>query len=199
MEIRFGCVVEGYGEVRALPELLRRIAGEIRPGIRVSAQAPFRVHRDEFIRKRQVFEAAIGQAKRNAGPEGAVLVLLDSEGFPPCDLAPELLARIDSVCPERPHGLVLAHRNYEAWLIAAAESLSGKWDFPPELVAPRDPEAVGGKKWIQERLPRGRKYTERTDQATLTRLFDIHAARQNAPSFDKLWREVERLLILCCR
>jgi hypothetical protein len=40
----------------------------------------------------------------------------------------------------------------------------------------------------------GRSYKPATDQAALSAVFDMQIARKNSPSFDKLWRDVERLL-----
>jgi len=39
-------------------------------------------------------------------------------------------------------------------------------------------------------------YEPTADQAALSQVFDIVAARRAASSFDKLWREVERLTLL---
>ncbi len=42
-------------------------------------------------------------------------------------------------------------------------------------------------------MPAGRTYRETLDQPAMTSLFDLDEAR-SAPSFDKLWRDVESLL-----
>jgi hypothetical protein len=42
-------------------------------------------------------------------------------------------------------------------------------------------------------MPRNRRYAETTDQAALTSVFDMQAARR-ADSFDKCYREIVRLL-----
>lgn len=197
--IRFGCVVEGPGDQAALPELLRRVVKAIRPDVLAVAKTPLVVTPGQFLKMGAEFETALEQAARNAGPDGPVLVLLDSEGSPPCVKAPEILKGVSKFFPRRPHSVVLAHHEFETWFLAAAESLNS-WDHLASPVdRPPNPEAIqGAKERIARHLPRGMKYSERVDQRALTRLFDIHAARQNSPSFDKLWREVERLLTLCC-
>jgi hypothetical protein len=54
-----------------------------------------------------------------------------------------------------------------------------------------NPESVGGcKEWLERWLPPALKYSETVDQPALTSAFDMTLARR-APSFDKLWREVE--------
>ena len=42
-------------------------------------------------------------------------------------------------------------------------------------------------------MPRGRTYRPKFDQPELTKIFDLDSARM-APSFDKLWRDVNSLL-----
>ncbi len=51
----------------------------------------------------------------------------------------------------------------------------------------------GAKEWLRRHMEGSRSYKETVDQPALTRLFDLTAARQTA-SFDKLWRDMERLL-----
>lgn len=56
-----------------------------------------------------------------------------------------------------------------------------------------NPESVRGcKEWLENWLPSASKYSETTDQAALTATFDMTLARR-APSFDKLWREIESI------
>jgi len=90
--------------------------------------------------------------------------------------------------------VVLAKKEYEAWFIAAAQSLRGKCGLPQDLVGAPDPEIVrGAKEWLSRHMPRNRRYAETTDQAALTSVFDMQAARR-ADSFDKCYREIVRLL-----
>jgi len=91
--------------------------------------------------------------------------------------------------------VVLARKEYEAWFIAAAESLRGRCGLPSDLVSDPNPENIrGAKEWLSRHMPRNRRYAETTDQAALTSVFDMAAARQSADSFDKCYREIERLL-----
>jgi hypothetical protein len=56
-------------------------------------------------------------------------------------------------------------------------------------VIPRD-----RKGWLSRHRTDGHDYRPVADQAALSALFDMALARQNSPSFDKLWRDVERLV-----
>jgi hypothetical protein len=42
-------------------------------------------------------------------------------------------------------------------------------------------------------MPSTQKYSETADQVAFAATFDMPLARQNAPSFDKLWREFEAI------
>jgi hypothetical protein len=92
-----------------------------------------------------------------------------------------------------PIALVLAKREFEAWFLAASASLRGIRGLPRDLEPPPDPEAIrGAKEWLNSRMvPNG--YSPTADQPALTAQFDLASAR-SAPSFDKCWREVARLI-----
>jgi len=63
------------------------------------------------------------------------------------------------------------------------------------MKAPDNPEAVrDAKGWLSQHRPGGHPYKETVDQAAFTSAFDIIQARQHAPSFDKLCRELNALL-----
>jgi len=95
--------------------------------------------------------------------------------------------------------VVLAMKEYEAWFIAAAESLRGQCGLAQDLVGDPNPEDIrGAKEWLSKRMPRNRRYAETTDQATLTGVFDMQAARRT-DSFDKCYREIVRLLTVLGR
>ena len=86
--------------------------------------------------------------------------------------------------------VVMAKKEYEAWFIAAGESLRGKRGLIPDLHAPTDPESIrGAKEWLSRHMPGSQPYAETTDQPALTAVFDLNMARR-AESFDKCYREV---------
>ena len=121
-------------------------------------------------------------------------MLLDADDDCPSDLAPALLRRAKRARPDRDIRVVLAKTEYEAWFLAAAESIAGKRGIDPATSAPDDPESIGSpKQWLRMRMSRDQPYSETLDQAALTAVFNLQAAR-SAPSFDKLWRDVTALL-----
>ena len=89
---------------------------------------------------------------------------------------------------------MLAKTEYEAWFLAAADSISGARGIAPSITPPDDPETIrDAKGWISRHMPPGQSYRPTLDQAALSAVFDLDSAR-NAPSFDKLWRDVASLL-----
>jgi len=107
---------------------------------------------------------------------------------------PSLLTRARKVRPDTPVAVILAKQEYEAWFLAAAESLRGKRGLPGTLVSPPDPESIrGAKGWLSRMMPGGSGYSETDDQPALTAVFDMTMARR-ADSFDKCYRETRRLL-----
>ena len=191
---RIVSIVEGHGELDAVPILLRRIAAAALPVGAVDVRSPIRVDRRKIVKAAEL-ERAVELAARKAGAGGRILILLDAEDDCPAELAPALLRRARAARGDRAIRVVLAKTEYEAWFLAAADSIAGRHGIDEAATAPADPEAVtGAKEWLTRRMTAGRSYRPTRHQAALTTAFDIDAARRSAPSFDKLWRDVTALL-----
>lgn len=145
--LRFACIVEGQGDAEAVPGLVRRIAWSFFPAIELHSEA-FRFPRNQLLRP-GVLESKIELVVRRIGRQGAVLVILDADDDYPARLGPALLERARRARPDLALGVVLAKREFEAWFLAAAESLRGWRGLPETLEAPGDPEAIrGAKEWL---------------------------------------------------
>lgn len=197
MKVCLGCIVEGHGEVQALPVLLRRIVKAEFPSAILTVLPPWRVGRSSLLlpgKLENTVQAAAKQIMQEGAERNGLLVLLDSDDDKPCELGPSLLKRAQQARGDMALSVVCACREYEAWFLAAADSLKGKCGLPESLSPPPQPEAIrNAKGWLDERMPRG--YAERTSQLELSRHFDLALARQRATSFDKLYRDVQRLLL----
>ncbi len=194
MILNLGCVVEGHGEIPAVPILVRRLQQTLSPELYVNVLPPTRAGRYKLVKPGELERLVEGLARRLKPPR-AILVLIDAEDDCPAKLGPELLARAVRARSDIPIAVVLAKREFEAWFLAALESLAGKRGLtgePPELA---DPEAIRDAKGRLTQLMQGtRAYSATTDQPALAKLFDVHTARRRSDSFDKCWRETDRLL-----
>ncbi len=191
--LRLTCIVEGHGEVEALPVLIRRVAAELDPGSALHLYPIFRVPRSKLL-KSNGLESVIELAGRRVGREGAILVLLDSDDDCPAQLGPQLKERILRCRGDLPVAVVLAKREFESWFLAAAASLGGLRGLPDELAPPERPEDIrGAKEWLSRHMAADSHYVETMDQAAFASRFDFREARR-AASFDKFYREVRGLL-----
>ena len=192
MGIKLGCIVEGHGEVLALPILIRRLAISLDPGLIVECHTR-RVPKSQLMRPAEL-ERVLEAVSRQIGRSSPVLVLLDADKDCPMILARDLLHRSRVSHADLHVSIVVAKHEYEAWFIAAANSLACTSGLPNEMDAHPAPETVqGAKEWITARMGPGKRYSETRHQPTFTAAFSIAEAR-SAPSFRKLEKEVARLL-----
>lgn len=191
--VSIAAIVEGHGEEEAVPVLIRRIAALIDPGFVPIIPHPIRIPASKLKRQGEL-ERAVEFAARKLQFPGGILILLDCDDACPAIDGPALLDRAKTVRNDLPISVVLAKKEFETWFLAAAESLRGKRGLSGDLTPPPDPESIrGAKGWLRHQMPRQRTYTETEDQAALTAIFDMDAAR-TADSFDKCFREIMGLL-----
>ena len=187
-------IVEGRSEVSAVPILIRRIAAAVEPSLVPRVPKPIRVKRGRFLKENEL-ERYVDLAARQAGSDGRILILLDADDDCPAQRASEILERATAVRSDRRIQVVLAQREYEAWFLAAADSIAGHRELGKDTTAPTDPESVrDAKGWLTSRMPPGRVYRETRDQPALTVMFNLDQARCGARSFDKMWRTVVDLM-----
>lgn len=189
---RVASIVEGDGEVAALPVLLRRLSQWRGPPEGLDVLPPIRVNKDRFLNRSDEFSRHLQLAALKCGADGWVLILFDADDDCPADKGADVLARAQAIVPHRRVAVVLANREFEAWFIAAAESLNGCRGFAfadqDLLVAPELPRNAKG--WIRERMPRG--YGETTDQPAFSARFDLAVAHERSRSFRKLCSEWDK-------
>ena len=193
MTAKIGCLVEGESEVATVPLLIRRIAANLYPELPIVVPPPIRRPRNKIVKENEL-ERAVEFVARQIGGQGAIFIIFDSDKDCPAELGPALLRRASQVRSDLPVAVVLAKCEFEAWFLAAADSLRGRRGLRNDLHPPNDPEAIrGAKEWLSRRMEGSRTYSETTDQPALTALFDIEQARQ-VDSFDKCYRDIVRLL-----
>lgn len=209
-------LVEGDGDVDAMPVLVKRLMTELKLWGAFSLDTPpFRVGGVEKIsaRHQDVWQKRLkAAAKRTEG--GAILVVLDGdakkfEGLPFCasKAAQALVERAKETGAGAIYSLavVFACCEYETWLLAGVESLAGKklpdgrlgvqagtTTYPGDLeTAPRD-----AKKALGKLMHNGYKPT--LDQIELTKLLDFAQVRERGlKSFARLEKAIKQLSQAC--
>lgn len=187
-------IVEGPGDVAALPILLRRLLSERynRYDVEIANPKPTGGS-GKLIKELERFLAYAATT-----PDcGSILVLIDADDKCPKELADSLASRSKELGLDKPTAVVCAKREYETWFLASLDTIKGKGraaisdtaSFTGEI------ESFGGVKgWLSDQMPPDRTYKETTDQPSLTSFIDLSLAHANSRSFRRLCHAVEELL-----
>ena len=90
---------------------------------------------------------------------------------------------------------VVAVREYEAWFLAAIESLRGTRGIRLDATSHTDPESPRDAKGeLQARMGAGRVYAPTVDQAALTQQMDLATVHRRCRSFRRMVRVVGELV-----
>lgn len=177
-------IVEGDGDVKAVPVLLRRILAHLERydwGVAHAKKAgslPVLTKRlQEFLRYAQLEPDA-----------GAVLILLDLDDGCPKSEAQRLAREIRRLSPQLPVAIVFAHREYETWFLASITSIVQH----QLVVPPGNVETIRGAKEKLEKYLKS--YKETVDQEKLSSRIDLYLAEKNSRSFRRLLHAVEFLV-----
>jgi Domain of unknown function (DUF4276) len=193
MPVRVGCIVEGHGDLLGLPILIRRLAQLHDPSLTVTFEFR-RISRSQLLRPGEL-ERLVEAITRQIGRSTPLLVLLDSDKDCPLVLAQGLLDRCKAAHADVPVSVVVAKCEYEAWFLAAADSLAGRGGLRVDVAAPQEPEEIrGAKEWLSARMISGARYSETRHQPLFSSLLEIDQARKSR-SFRKLEREISRMWV----
>lgn len=168
--MKIQAIVEGHGEIRALPVLLRRLRDEAE-AYDVEFLLPIRRNRTDLVSE-QPLRKAVRLALLQ--PDcGAILILFDGDNDCPAQLGPLVQHWARDEAGQVPCAVVMAHREYEAWFLAT-------------LPEPHPtPEAVRDAKGeLADRLDD--RYLPTVDQASWSARFDLSLAHQRCRSFRRL-------------
>ena len=188
-------VVEGHGEVEAVPILLRRLIDEA-GAWQIGVGRPVRRTRHQLVHEPELTRSIRIALEQ---PEcGAIIILFDGDDDCPAELGPRLQRIASQTAGGTPCEVVLAHREYEAWFLAGFDSLRGHKMILDHAETPRDPERPRDAKGRFEKIMRpDTSYVERVDQPKFTALFDVPGARLRSRSFRKLTKSFGSLLRAC--
>ena len=188
-------IVEGKGEVEALPKLLHRLFRESRSEGFLAVNPAIRVKAGSFLNQEDYFgrHVELAARKAKAHPRGTVLVLLDCEDDCPAKVGPALLQRAQKVRSDVPIMIALAYREYETWFLAAARSLRSIGGLPADLEPPLNPERIrGAKEWLGARMTSG--YDPIEHQPLFTEHFSLNQASA-VSSFARFKRSLYAFLV----
>ncbi|MEN9574559.1 MAG: hypothetical protein RL514_2414 [Verrucomicrobiota bacterium] len=177
-------IVEGQGEVEAVPVLLRRLAAEL--GVpQAQFGSPIRRTRSQLVQRPDLDHAlALARLRRSCK---AVFILFDADDLCPKTEANPLRDLVRELARELPISLVVANREFEAWFLASQETLGAAHPYP------NDPDLKrGAKEELERRLDL--YYDERVDQPKFSARLDFRLAYERSRSFRKLVQEFHRLL-----
>jgi hypothetical protein len=185
-------IVEGHGEVEAVPVLLRRLLSEAQCHA-IGVGRPIRRTQSQ-LRSKQGIQAGTRLALLQ--PEcAAIVILFDGEDDCPKELAAQVRAWAMEAAGATPCDVVVAYREYETWFLAAIESLRGHYGIAKDAAAPADPELKRDAKGALEAfMPPNRAYSETGDQPAMSQTFDMGLAHRRNRSFRKLVNAIGDLL-----
>lgn len=182
-------VVEGYGEVSAVPVLVRRIGREIF-GVEVTCLTPHRLPRGRMEKESELGRALMLQGAR-VGTRGGVIILLDADDDDPAELAARLEGIAGSVAART--RVVVAVREYEAWFLAGIQSLRTHRSVSDDAEYEGDPEAKRDCKGALERLMT-EPYGEVRHQVAFSSQLDVATTMEHSPSFRRFVSAVGDLI-----
>ena len=197
-------IVEGHGEVDAVPLLVRRVLAErldrhdyqIASGHRVSRGKIAGLALGDSLDMTRALKLA--RLKIADVGSGGVIILLDADGDCPAWLGPALRRRAMELTPDLKIEVVVAKEEFEAWLLASVVSLRACRGVRKNAGPPTDPERIrGAKEYLEAHVLEPRStYSPTADQARMTSMIDLEAVTVASRSFRRFIKAVEQLASL---
>lgn len=186
---RLHAVVEGHGDVEALPCLLGRVLGHLgRRGWSVNKTAS-RLPRTQLVDAtvpsplRPPLQTGIARSigVALAARATAVVIVVDADDDCPRAFGPEARSRIEHRLPA---AAVMAVCEFETWLLLSFSAVDLR------RAGVRNPTRRDAKSELRKLVP---GYAPTIHQLDLARQVDIERLRRASDSFDKLVRDVDRM------
>jgi hypothetical protein len=183
-------VVEGDGEVAAVPILLRRICQEVYGRFDVTIRHPWRLPRSKMVIPSEI--ARVYQVlAQGASGTGAVIVILDQDDDADVpDLAQRVRGPMGDMAPIQ---VVVARREFEAWFLGGAVSLRAHRSVYDDASFVGDPQAPRDAKGRMMTIMHER-YRETLHQPAFSQILSIELARRRCSSFEHLVGAVGHLI-----
>jgi hypothetical protein len=134
-------IVEGFGEVEAVPKLLRRLR-DLANAYPLDVSKAIRCPRTDRVREDGVRKAV--RLARKKPDCAAILLVFDSDDDCPKDVAVLVQGWAQAEASPIPCFVVMPTREYEAWFRATVESLRGVRGILADATSHADPESRRG-------------------------------------------------------
>ena len=183
-------IVEGHGEVQAVPTLLRRLVGAAEAWAEVRVGRPIRCSRSQLVDEIHLRKRV--RLARRREHRSAVLIIFDSDDDCPVEIAVQV--RGWAVSEAGPYcEVVLAKCEYEAWFLATVESLRTHSDMMDDAQSHPQPESPRDAKGRLAAMMHT-SYSETVHQPAFSDIFCMAAAYARCRSFRKLIGSFGRLI-----
>ena len=190
-------IIEGDGEIEAVPMLIRRVLLEQLQEHEIQVAAPKKLHRNAIDSNLPV----ILRYAANEEGCGAIIVMMDADKDCPQQLASKMSSIASQQNIAMPVAMVCPNVEYEAWLIASIDVMRGhsighrKAEIELDASCPEDVEGIrDAKGWLSEHMIGRRSYKPTQDQAPLTAWIDLQLAVNRSRSFKRLCHAVEEVV-----
>lgn len=192
-------IVEGHGEVSAVPEIVRKISYERENIFDCNVFKPYRMSRGKIVRFGDDLDKVIryGEAKiASDGVDGGILILVDSDDDCPVVLQRKFMKFFGRGNYRVPVSFVLPKREYEAWFISCVEHMRTHPSVRDDAISHPDPESLRDAKgfFSKDVLIDGVNYSETIDQVRYSSIINVECVFERCRSFQKFCNEVGRIL-----
>lgn len=172
---KIACIVEGHGEVEALPVLVRRILSE--EGLYADIRKPHRMT-SAAMRTPQITDVAQIHAAITEPSGGLIIAMFDLDDDNETSLRQDAEAHLT----DYRHVVAVASHEYEAWILAGVHELGENYGVAPDATPHPDPESPrNAKKAVEEYIQRS--YKETVDQAKLSAVINLDTVGQRSNTF----------------
>ncbi|MBW1936585.1 MAG: DUF4276 family protein [Candidatus Hodarchaeales archaeon] len=187
-------IVEGDGEVKAVPILLHRTLEYMQKWqIRIS-YPPINAHGIGNLLKEGGLEKFLKLAIRRDYCYG-IIVIIDADTYCARDVAMGLAKRALNHNPHIPTAIVAAKYRYENWFLASIETIKEYHIFRKDMPIIYEPESIPDPiRWLEKHMDQRRAYRETMDQEELTKKINLDLALERSRSFKRLFHATEELL-----
>ncbi|NBJ09346.1 hypothetical protein [Microvirga arsenatis] len=184
-------IVEGHGEVPAVPVLLRRFAHEIYNRYDFDVLTPFRLPRSKYAKDDELMRSLLlGSVKLSEYSKPHILIIMDADDDCPVTEQQRLSRLILNNNFNVPVSLVMPYREYETWFNTSIGPGTNHATFKAPYNPSPNAHGIRDAKGYFERnyLNQGVFYSETVDQQKYTSLIDLQA--NDDRSFRKMRKEM---------